>query len=100
MENDDFDSLYQKYAMCKLLYAMPVLAPGDKNKAMADELLQEINRMIEFCLQSAQPARCCGRRTNCCNSRMESLFHEAKQMGIVLRKSFKGDHYWIPPIPK
>ena len=21
-------------------------------------------------------------------------------MGIVLRKSFKGDHYWIPPLKK
>ena len=28
---------------------------------------------------------------------MKSLFHETKQMGIVLRKSFKGNHVWIPP---
>lgn len=21
-------------------------------------------------------------------------------MGIVLKKSFKGEHFWIPPIPK
>jgi hypothetical protein len=27
---------------------------------------------------------------------MTSLFHESKQMGIVLRKSFKGNHVWIP----
>jgi hypothetical protein len=27
----------------------------------------------------------------------KSLFHESKQMGIVLRKSFKGNHVWIPP---
>jgi len=27
------------------------------------------------------------------------LFHETKQMGIVLKKSFKGEHFWIPPIP-
>jgi hypothetical protein len=26
------------------------------------------------------------------------LFHEDKQMGIVLRKSFKGQHFWIQPI--
>lgn len=31
---------------------------------------------------------------------MISLFHEPKQMGLVLGTSFKGKQVWIPPIPK
>lgn len=86
--------------MCKVLYAMPILAPGDKNKQLASDLIVNIERMVDICNESWEPVRCCGRRTSCIGQSMQSLFHEAKQMGVVLRKSFKGDHFWIPPIPK
>ena len=32
--------------------------------------------------------------------KMQSLFHENKQMGLVLKRAFKGTHCWIPPIAK
>lgn len=31
---------------------------------------------------------------------MDSLFHENKQMGLVLKRAFRGNHCWIHPIPK
>lgn len=45
------------------------------------------------------PIRIFGKRTSCCCF-FTSLYHETKQMGIVLRKSFKGTHLWIPAIEK
>lgn len=65
---------------------------------MAKELEEIIETIIDCCEESAFPIRICGRRTNCCGSFMKSLFHETKQMGIVLRKSFKGKQIWIPKI--
>jgi hypothetical protein len=60
-------------------------------------LLNAIERLSEICLESAYPVNICRRRSNCCGLFMKSMFHETKQMGIVLRKSFKGTHIWIPP---
>jgi hypothetical protein len=48
-------------------------------------------------MESAYPVKICGRRTSCLCC-FKSLFHETKQMGIVLRRAFKGSHIWIPPI--
>ena len=48
-------------------------------------------------LESAYPVRIFNRRTSCLCC-FKSLFHETKQMGIVLRRAFKGSHIWIPPI--
>lgn len=45
------------------------------------------------------PVKLCGKRTSCCCC-FTSLYHETKQMGIVLRKSFKGTHLWIHTIDK
>jgi hypothetical protein len=52
---------------------------------------------MNLCDESAYPVKICKKRTNCCGMFLKSLFHESKQMGIVLRKSFKGNHVWIPP---
>lgn len=56
-------------------------------------MLDKVEEILE---KSLTPQGCC----NAITPKFISLFHEAKQMGIVLRKSFKGDHFWIPPIPK
>lgn len=76
----------------------------DQTEAKVKETVEAFDkvakRYIEILHESGYPTRCCGKRTNCCGNTMNSLFHECKQMGIVLRKSFKGSHIWIPPIHK
>ena len=58
------------------------------------ELVLTFKRLSQY---SLYPYKICGRRTACfCG--FKSLFHETKQMGIVLRKAFKGSHVWITPI--
>ena len=59
-----------------------------------DELVKEFE---EISTAAMYPVNFFGRRTSCgcCYSK---LFHDDKQMGIVLRKAFKGSHLWIPPI--
>ena len=52
------------------------------NKAM--------ERLIELCTIGSYPLNVCGRRTNCCGCFMKSMFHENKQMGAVLMRSFMG----------
>lgn len=71
-----------------------------KESVQADlrQLMEAIDRLHELCELSAYPAKICGKRSNCCHRKMISIFHEQKQMGIMLRKSFKGTHIWIPPI--
>ena len=71
---------------------------GEAAKAMLKEVRESMDRLKELCTVSVYPLRCCGRRVNCCSLMMRSLFHEDKQMGIVLRKSFNGTHVWIPSI--
>ena len=53
------------------------------------ELLQAMERLAQLCRKSVYPVNlgCC--RSQCC-CLMTSLFHEPKQMGLVLGKSFKG----------
>lgn len=77
---------------------MPIIQNGEEN--LFQELIESIQNFIEFCQISVKPIKVCGGRSNCCGFSMISLFHESKQMGIVLRKSFKGRHFWIPPIKK
>jgi ribulose kinase len=60
---------------------------------------ENIKKLIELCDFSVYPLNFCGKRSNCKGCCFKSLFHETKQMGIVLKKSFKGEHFWIPPIP-
>lgn len=72
----------------------------EKANQLVLELKVALEQLQELCLISVKPVRCCGKRTNCCGRSLLSLFHESKQMGIVLRKSFKGTHFWIPPIKK
>ena len=76
----------------------------DQTEAKVNKLIEEFDktarRYIEVLEESGFPSRCCGKRSNCCGYAMNSLFHECKQMGIVLRKSFKGSHIWVPPIAK
>jgi hypothetical protein len=69
-----------------------------KVEAMMAEWSQVVNRLRALCQESILPVNLGCRRSNLCKTRMISLFHETKQMGIVLRKSFKGMHVWIPPI--
>ena len=74
----------------------------DQTEAKVNKFIEDFDRIakryIETLHESGFPSRCCGKRSNCCGYTMDSLFHECKQMGIVLRKSFKGSHIWIPPI--
>ena len=62
---------------------------NELNKAvkMFDELSEEATKPINL-----------GFKRTACGCCFKSLFHEVKQMGIVLRKAFKGTHIWIPPI--
>ena len=61
------------------------------------ELTELVNTFKELSKESLYPYKICGRRTSCfCG--FKSLFHETKQMGIVLRKAFNGSHVWITPI--
>ena len=95
--------------------AMPIIYQSNKHKQrtsngdeqtseMIVDLLKQVDQNCDYvknaCLESAYPLKMCGKRVNCCDFLMKSLFHESKQMGIVLRKSFKGTHIWIPPIPQ
>lgn len=69
------------------------------NKIM-DNLLKALEEFSDLCEESAYPVSFFGLcRSRCCCC-MTSLFHEAKQMGLVLGKSFKGAQVWIPSIPK
>lgn len=61
-------------------------------------LMTALDRLHEICEISSYPVKICGKRSHCCYRRMISMFHEQKQMGIMLRKSFKGTHLWITPI--
>lgn len=76
----------------------------EQTEAKVNKLIEDFDkiakRYIDILHESGFPSRCCGKRSNCCGYAMNSLFHECKQMGIVLRKSFKGSHIWIPPISK
>ena len=67
---------------------------------MLDKLRETISRLDELCTISQYPKFFCGKRRNCCSFSMISLFHEQKQMGLVLKRSFKGNHLWVPPIPQ
>ena len=67
-----------------------------ENIGKLEKLFAAFQRLQELCALSTHPIRCCKRRYNCCGRKMISLFHEPKQMGIVLRKSFNGTHIWIP----
>ena len=62
-------------------------------------MIHSMKRFAELCHISVYPVNfgCC--RSQCC-CKMISLFHEPKQMGLVLGTSFKGRQVWIPPIPK
>jgi hypothetical protein len=66
-----------------------------------DNKLKELNReftvLSQVYYEANYPVKICGKRTACCCF-YKSMFHETKQMGIVLRKAFKGTHVWIPPI--
>ena len=68
---------------------------------MIDKRLSELNKAVEefghISEVALQPINLGFRRT-ACGCCFKSLFHEVKQMGIVLRKAFKGTHVWIPPI--
>ena len=70
-------------------------------KQVIESKLQELDNAVkQFDILSAQaiePINLGFRRT-ACGCCFKSLFHEVKQMGIVLRKAFKGTHIWIPPI--
>lgn len=66
---------------------------------MIADMSKALDTMIDLCDRAREePNGCC--TCNFLYPKFTSLFHEAKQMGIVLRKSFKGDHFWVPPIPK
>jgi len=84
----------------EILKSVIVPYRDNETKEKVEERLQRfettVDKLMELCDDSAYPVRICKRRTNCCGIFLKSLFHESKQMGIVLRKSFKGNHVWIP----
>lgn len=77
-----------------------VYKPKGKEQVVDDKLRQlasELASLQELLRHAMRPLKICGKRTSCCCF-FTSLYHETKQMGIVLRKSFKGTHLWIPSI--
>ena len=72
----------------------------EKVDKLISDLKDALESLQELCIVSVKPVRFCVHRSNCCGRSLVGLFHETKQMGIVLRKSFKGRHFWIPPIQK
>lgn len=66
-----------------------------------DGLLKELDETVKefdaICQRAMFPVNLGFRRSACCCC-FKSLFHEVKQMGIVLRRAFKGTHVWIPPL--
>lgn len=65
---------------------------------VVSELFIALESFASLCEEAAFPVNlgCCRSQCCCC---MTSLFHEPKQMGLVLGRSFKGTQVWIPPIP-
>ena len=61
-----------------------------------DELVKEFESISNAAIG---PVKIFGKRTSCFCC-YKKLFHDNKQMGIVLKRAFKGDHIWIPPIEK
>lgn len=87
-----------KYERC-----LPIIyKPRGKEEAVERQLAlvnSEFQAMEAMLNESIYPIKVLGKRTSCC-CYFTSLFHEDKQMGIVLRKAFKGTHLWIPSIEK
>ena len=87
--------------------ALPKIFRDEKlpeyQRSKIDAQLQELNAAVEefgeISKRAAYPINLGCRRSSCCCF-YKSLFHEVKQMGIVLRRAFKGTHVWIPPISK
>lgn len=59
-------------------------------------ILDEVNDLVEEYYNGDK--MCCIKWCMICTYHTPVLFHDYKQMGLVLKKSFKGTHLWIPPI--
>ena len=86
---------------CTTHRAVPIIFQRtEAQKKQVEQLMEALKGIIDLCEKQAESEYTLrGWFANifpCCIG--ETLFHETKQMGMILQHSFKGTHFWIPPL--
>jgi hypothetical protein len=81
----------------KFVFYWPLIEKS--HQAETRQFINTLRELVALCHESVKPIRICKRKRSNCGFCFKGLFGQTEQMGMILSKTFEGEHKWIPSGP-